>query len=148
MAKLWSVWEPPPPQTKQNITAGLWMAAICHTYRMLDGTELDKWKWTSRHMRSRAERKAAALTQTQGLKSVLDSAAGCSLVMFTIYITRRQFTTYLHFDKGVCQAMTGVERSLFTAERESFITGFNSSLLKVMKFLWTVSRRCQSGRFL
>lgn len=27
------------------------MAAICHTYRMFDSTELDKWKWTSLHMR-------------------------------------------------------------------------------------------------
>lgn len=41
------------------------MAAICRTFWMLDSTELDKWKWASRHMRSKAEKKSAGLTRMQ-----------------------------------------------------------------------------------
>lgn len=59
------------------------MAAICHTFWTLDSTELDKWKWASRHMRSRAEKLCRFDTNA------------------TASINWRQLTTYLHLDKDV-----------------------------------------------
>lgn len=119
MAKLWN-------NVRQQ-TAGHWMAAICHTLWMLDSTELDKWKWARRHMRSRAEQNQQVLTRTQLLTSTGDTSQH-------ICVSTRAF------DDSKTRVV-----SLFTVDHESFTTWFNSSLFKSHVVSGKVTRWLQSG---